>query len=131
MIPIIGPILEIVEKLIPDQDKKLELEKELLKNKSKIEEHFSEYAKQDHAIRLKEFEHKGFKSWWRPAAMFALTVIMTAYLFLFYILPQIIVVFGLNVYYLEPIEMPEVVWYSYTASMLGLGALRSIYDKRK
>ena len=130
-IPFLGPIFDIIDKIIPDADKKLELKKALSDNDVKIEEKFIEYAKQKHNLRLKELEHTGFKSWWRPGAMFALTVSMTLYLLLYYIIPQIIVIFNINVYYLEPIPMPEVIWHVYAGCMLGLGFFRSVYDKRK
>lgn len=131
MIPIISTILGIAEKVLPDKDKQLELRKKLLDHQADLEKQFGEYAKYDHDLRLKEFEHKGFKSWWRPFSMMALSTIMVLYLFFYYILPQIIVVFNLNVYYLEPVEMPDIVWQVFAACILGLGALRSIYDKRK
>lgn len=126
MIPLIGPILDIVGKFIPDPDKQMELKKAVLEQEKELEKHFAQYAKMDHDLRIKEIEHKGFKASWRPAIMMGLSAIMITYLFMFYIIPQIIVVFDLNVYYLEPIPMPDIVWQVFAFCIVGVSGLRTI-----
>ena len=126
MIPLIGPILDIVGKFIPDPDKKMELQKAILEQEKELEKHFSEYAKQDHSLRIKEIEHTGFKASWRPAIMTGLSVIMVLYLFMYYIIPQIIVISGLDIYYLEPIPMPDIVWQVFAFCIVGVSGLRTI-----
>lgn len=126
MIPLLTPILDIIGKFIPDPDKKIELQKAVLEQEKELEKHFATYAKQDHDLRIKEIEHKGFKASWRPYIMFSLSTIMVVYLFAFYIIPQIIVVLGLNVYYLEPIPMPDIVWKVFAFCIVGVSGLRTI-----
>lgn len=130
MLPFLGPVLDIVNKFIPDQDKQIELQKEMLKHESKLEEAFQKYAQLDHDLRIKEIEHKGFKASWRPYIMFSLSTAMVAYLVLYYLLPQLIVVFNLNVYYLEPPVMPDIVWQVFAFCIVGVAGLRTI-DKWK
>ena len=126
MLPLIGPILNIVGKFIPDPDKQLEMKKAILDQEAELEKHFSEYAKLDHNLRIKEIEHKGFKASWRPYIMFSLSTIMVLYLFTFFIIPQIIVVLDLNVMYLEPIPMPDIVWQVFAFCIVGVSGLRTI-----
>ena len=126
MLPLLGPVLEIVKGFIPDADKQMELKKAMLEQEEKLEKHFAQYAKMDHDLRIKEIEHKGFKASWRPYIMFSLSTIMVLYLFTYYILPQIIVVGDFNVYYLEPIPMPDVVWQVFAFCIVGVAGLRTI-----
>lgn len=130
MLPFLGPVLGIIEKFVPDSDKQLELQKEIEKNRGKLEAHFAEYARNDHELRLKELTHTGYKAWWRPAAMGILTLLVSLHLLFNYVMPQVIVQFNLNMWYKEPTPLPEIVWYVYMGCMLGLGALRT-YDKRR
>lgn len=126
MLPIITSVLDIAKKFIPDPDKQLELQKAVLEQEKELEKNFAQYAKQDHELRIKEIEHKGFKASWRPYIMFSLSTIMVVYLFVFYILPQLIVTLDLNVYYLEPIPMPDVVWQVFAFCIVGVAGLRTI-----
>lgn len=126
MIPLIGPILEIINKFVPDTDKQAEVKLALIAKESELEQIFNTYSKRDHELRIKELEFTGFKASWRPTIMFALSAMMVLYLFMFYILPQIIVVFNIDTYYLEPIEMPSVVWQVFAFCIVGIGGLRTI-----
>ena len=131
MLPLIGPILDIVNKFIPSEDKKMELQKEILKHEADLEKHFAKYAELDNNLRIKEMEHKGFKASWRPYIMFSLSTVMVAYLALYYLVPQIIVVSGLNVYYLEPIPVPDIIWQVFAFCIVGVAGLRTIDKWRK
>lgn len=123
---IIDSILNIVNKFIPSEDKQIELKKEMLKHEAALEKVFSEYSKRDMDLRIKEIESNGFKAWWRPFIMFSLSTCLVTYVFMFYVLPQIIVVLNIDAFYLEPVPIPDTVWYVFMYCVLGIGGLRTI-----
>lgn len=131
MLPLIGPILDIVNKFIPDADKKMELQKEILKHEQKLEQHFSEYAKLDNNLRIKEMEHKGWKAAWRPFLMFSFGIIVVLYCLLFYIMPGIVVYFNLNVWIPTPPIVDKNLWDLVMYSILGIGGMRTVDKWRK
>lgn len=130
MIPVIDTILSIVGKFIPDQNAQMELRKALSDNEVKIEESFVKYAQLEHDLRMKELENTGFKAMWRPLVMALWSGCLILYLFMYYILPQIIVVFNINTYFLPPVEMPEIVWEVFAFCIIGIAGFRTI-DKWK
>ena len=134
MIPIIDSVMKIIGKVIPDQDKQHELKIEMLKNKEKLEQHFSEYSKRDMDLRIKEMEHKGFKAMWRPTMMFSFCAIVVLYSFISYILPGIMLYFpeaDIHLWGLpEPIPVDPALWDLVKYSILGIGGMRTL-DKWK
>lgn len=131
MIPILGTILEIFGKVIPDQDKQAELAKALDDNKVKIESAFAEYAKQDVELRIKELEANGFKAWWRPFAMFGFSSIVILYCLIYYIFPGLVVYFNLNVWIPDAPVVDPALWELVMYSILGIGGMRTIDKWRK
>jgi hypothetical protein len=73
MIPIIGEILGLAGKFIPDQTKLAELEAEL---SSKMEDTLKQAVDADKEIRLAEMAKGGIASVWRPIAALTLTMIV-------------------------------------------------------
>ena len=73
MIPIIGQILGIAEKFIPDSNKLAELEAEL---SSKMEDSLQKAVDADKEIRLAEMSKGGIAAIWRPIAALTLTLIV-------------------------------------------------------
>lgn len=130
MLPFISPILEIVNKFIPDKDKQAELQKAILENQNKIESHFVEYAKLDSEIRMREMELSGFKSWWRPLLSLSLGLFVVAFCVLYYILPAIVVYLNLNVFIPQAPEVDSNIWNIILYVILGISGMRTI-DKWK
>ena len=87
----IGSILEIVNKFIPDQESAekvtLELEKE-----------FSKQLEMKHSIIRAEQENGGIASKWRPWTMLAFLGMVITHWVLYDIVPYVIVVFDINTY---------------------------------
>jgi hypothetical protein len=73
MIPIIGEILGLAGKFIPDQTKLAELEAEL---STKMEDTLKQAVDADKEIRLAEMSKGGVASIWRPIAALSLTGIV-------------------------------------------------------
>lgn len=132
MLPFLAPVLGIVNKFIPDKDKQLEFEKELLNHKSEIESKFVEYAKMDQQLRIKELESSGFKSWWRPGSMAALSLFVISRLILEYIIPPLVVYLDLNIWIPQFEPLPDIIWQVYAFCIVGLGGMRTMEKiKRK
>ena len=73
MIPIIGQILGIAEKFVPDVNELAKLEAEL---STKMEDSLQQAVDADKEIRLAEMTKGGVASVWRPVAALSLTVIV-------------------------------------------------------
>lgn len=136
MLGLIDTIVKVAGKFIPDQDKVLELKAELLKQQGEFEKQITEHARMDHELRMKEFEHKGFKSWWRQILAFGLGIIAILYGLLYLIIPGIVhylVVFNVIDPGFWSISTPTVsdsYWYLNFLLLGGGWALRSLVDKR-
>lgn len=135
MLPIVSTILGIATKFIPDKDKQIELQKMLIEKETELEKAFVSYADKDHELRLKELEHRGFKSWWRPFLMFGFGTIVMLYCMIYYILPGIMVYFPQFEFALlmEPIQVDPALWDLVKYSILGIGGMRTVdkYNRRK
>ena len=126
--PIIGAILGIANKFIPDEDAKLEFKKKLLDHEKELEQVFNDYSKRDHELRIKEMEFSGFKSLWRPVMMFSFSAIVVLYSFIYYILPGILVHFP-SLEYATLLDAPVVdpaLWDLVKYSILGIGGMRTV-----
>lgn len=130
MIPIVDSILKIVGNFIPDQDKVLEVRKLLLTKEAEFQKQITEQANAEIKRELKMLEHKGFKSWWRQFLAFGFGLIMIGYGLLYLLIPQIIVIFNLNSYYLEAPIVADYYWYLINGLILGGWAVRSLVDKK-
>lgn len=128
MLPIIGTILGIAEKFIPDPDKQIELKKAILAQEQAIEKEFVKYANMDHQLRLKEIELTGFKASWRPYIMFTFSTIIAIYCILSYIVPSILIYFPEYDYVglIEPVKIDPALWDLVKYSILGIGGMRTI-----
>ena len=133
MLPIISTILGIANKFIPDQDKQIELQKMLIEKETELEKAFVSYADKDHELRIKEIEHKGFKSWWRPFLMFGFGTIVMLYCIIYYIIPGILVYLPDMdwVMLIEPIKVDPALWDLVKYSILGIGGMRTVDKFRR
>ena len=130
MIPIIGQILGIAEKFIPDTNKLAELEAEL---SSKMEDSLQKAVDADKEIRLAEMSRGGVAALWRPIAALSLTFIALCQLLVKLFLP-------LYAYYkeneqlwvaLESIEaLPDYFWIAYISFISVYAAGRSFEKGR-
>jgi hypothetical protein len=119
-------ILKVIDKWVPDREEAQRLKVEMEKN-------FNDYSRRDHELRLKEFEHKGFKSWWRPALMTSFGTIVVSYCFLYYIMPALVVYFQIESLEFMDLVEPDVnpaLWDLVKYSILGIGGMRTV-DKWK
>lgn len=119
-------VLKIIEKWVPDQE-------EAHKLRVEMEKQFDNYSRRDHELRLKEMEHKGFKSWWRPFLMFGFGTIVMVYCVIYYLLPGLAEISGIESLELLELAEPEVdpaLWDLVKYSILGIGGMRTV-DKWK
>ena len=125
MIPIIDSVLDIAKRFIPDEDKKLELDKAILEHKTELENKFFEYARLDSKLRMKEIELTGFKASWRPYVMFSFSTVIVIYCILYYLLPAVLIFFPSLDYItlLEPPKVDPALWDLVKYSILGIGGL--------
>jgi hypothetical protein len=119
-------VLKIIDKWVPDREEAQRLKVEMEKN-------FNDYSRRDHELRLKEFEHKGFKSWWRPFLMFGFGTVVMLYCIIYYLVPGLAELSGLEYFELLDLTEPEVdpaLWDLVKYSILGIGGMRTV-DKWK
>jgi hypothetical protein len=136
MLPFLSPILDIVNKFIPSEDKKIELQKEILKHESELEKAFQKYAQLDHDLRIKEMEHTGFKASWRPYIMFSLSTVVVLHLLLAYVVPYIAYYSGYDPFIMVSIgvpniPMPDIAWQVFAFCVVGVSGLRTLDKWRK
>lgn len=115
-------VLKIIDKWVPDREEAQRLKVEMEKN-------FNDYSRRDHELRLKEFEHKGFKSWWRPFLMFGFGTIVMTYCVIYYLLPGLGEISGIEHFELLDLSEPTVdpaLWDLVKYSILGIGGMRTV-----
>lgn len=118
----IDSILKIIDKWVPDQEERLKL-------KVDLERQFNDYSKRDHELRIKEMEHTGFKSWWRPALMTGFGTIVIIYCIIYYLMPGAIELLQIESLEFVDLTEPEVdpaLWDLVKYSILGIGGMRTV-----
>lgn len=92
MLPILSPILDIINKFVPDSAKQADL-------RIALESEYTKQAALQASIINKEADSQ---SWltrnWRPITMVIFVTMLVLYFIMYTIVPWIIVVFDMNVY---------------------------------
>lgn len=92
MIPLIGPILEIINKFVPDPKAQADL-------RINLEQEYTKQAALQVSVINKEADSQ---SWitrmWRPLTMVAFVLMLLSYFIMYTVLPYIIVICDLNLY---------------------------------
>ena len=89
MIPIIGPIIGLISKFVPDSDKQAELAAQLEKEMTKQMELQASVIKQ-------EAQLGGWAAKWRPMTMIAFVMMIIGHWVMYDVVPFIIVVFDIQ-----------------------------------
>ena len=92
MIPFIGPILDIVNKFIPDPAKQAELRISLEQESTK------QMALQASVINKEADSQSWLTRSWRPLCMYMFMLMLLSYFIMYTVLPYIIVICDLNLY---------------------------------
>ena len=126
---IVDTVLNIINKFIPDTDQQEKIKLELKKEETNLEQVYAKYANIDHELRMKEIDTTGFKATWRPFLMFGFGSIVMLYSFIYYILPAILAVLGIEIdslILLDPPKIDPALWDLVKFSILGIGGMRTV-----
>jgi hypothetical protein len=103
MLPIIGSILDIANKFVPDTNKQAELKAEIVKG---YESGLKAAVNADKEIRMAELRKGGLAASWRPIAACSIFFTLFLHWFIFPLVRMVIVVGDYNVYYPQLDALP-------------------------
>ena len=123
----IGDLINIVGKFIPDGDKAKELEAQIQQAHNDA---LNQAVKSDTQIRLAEMKSKGISSIWRPIAALIVFSIFFIRFALYHLLLLIVGMFNLPVFLplLEPLPLE---FYGLAASFISIYTFGRSMEKRK
>lgn len=91
MIPIVGSIISIIDKFIPDENKKLEV-------KTQLEQEITKQMELQADIIKREISQGGLASKWRPYTAITFVAMIVIHYIMYSIVPWVITVFNFNVW---------------------------------